>query len=292
MDDSPESLGCYDFDGFRLDAARRFIHTREDGQRLVVPPKAFDLAHYLVRHPGQVLSKGDLLAELWPGSVVEENGLTQVISILRSALGESRGENRYIVTVPRRGYCFVATVINVAAIAPPPSALGHTVAVLPLSNWSGMPGDGLLAAGIAESILHRLARTVGIKLVAQTSSFAFLGMRIDAREVGRRLDARYLIEGGLQRAGKRLRITVQLIDATDGTHVWSLMFDMSAQDVFSVEDHVSLRVARALRHSLAGCIVPTRKESVVGQSAVSQPGVGPVNLSRATPKTLSLKAGN
>jgi len=110
--------------------------------------------------------------------------------------------------------------------------------------------------------------------------------------VGRRLDARYLIEGGLQRAGKRLRITVQLIDATDGTHVWSLMFDMSAQDVFSVEDHVSLRVARALRHSLAGCIAPTRKKSVVGQSAVSQPSVGPVHLSRGTPKNLLLKAAN
>jgi TolB-like protein len=292
MDDRPESLGCYDFDGFRLDAARRVIRTRDGGQRLVVPPKAFDLAHYFVRHPGQVLSKGDLLAELWPGSVVEENGLTQIISILRSALGESRGENRYIVTVPRRGYCFVATVISVAAIAPPPTALDYTVAVLPLSNWSGVLGDGLLAAGIAEAILHRLASMAGIRLVAQTSSFAFRGMRIDAREVGRRLDARYLIEGGLQRAGKRLRITVQLIDATDGTHVWSLKFDMSAHDVFSVEDHVSLRVARALRHSLAGYIVPTRKKSAVGQSAVSEPRARPLHLSRRTPKNMLLGAGN
>ncbi len=262
MEDRLQNLGCYDFDGFRLDASRRVIQARECGRRLLIPPKAFDVAHYFVRHPAQVLSKWDLLAQLWPDVIVEENALTQMISILRSALGETRGENRYIVTVPRRGYCFVATVIHVASASPPPPALDHpTVAVLPLSNWSGLLDDELLAAGIAEGILHRLARTAGIKLVAQTSSFAFRGMRLDAREVGRRLDARYLIEGGLQRAGRRLRITVQLIDATDGTHVWSLMFDKNADDVFSVEDHVSLGVARALRHSMARCAAPTGKSA-------------------------------
>jgi len=250
MDDSPESLRCYEFGDFRLDAARRVIHVRASGRRLPLPPKAFDAALYFVQHPGHVLSKEELLAGLWPGLVVEENGLTQLISILRSALGEARGENRYIVTVPRRGYCFVASVLRVAAAAGTPTTRDRTVAVLPLNNWSELASDDLLAAGIAESILHRLARTTGIKLVAQTSSFAFRGMQIDAREVGRRLDARYLIEGSLQRAGARLRITSQLIDATDGMHVWSLMFNISADDVFTIEDHVSQRVARALRHSL------------------------------------------
>ena len=131
-----------------------------------------------------------------------------------------------------------------------PSTHDRTVAVLPFDNWSGVAADELLAAGFAESILHRLAGTAGIKLVAQTSSFAFRGLRVDAREVGRRLDSRYLIEGSLQRAGARLRITAQLIDTTDGTHVWSLMFNVRADDIFSVEDHVSKRVARALQQSL------------------------------------------
>jgi TolB-like protein len=252
MEDCPESLRCCEFGGFRLDATRRLILNCASGRRLVVPPKAFDVALYFAQHPGQVVSKGELLSALWPGVVVEENGLTKVISILRSALGEVPGDNRYIVTVPRRGYCFVATVLRVADVSDLPTILERTVAVLPFDNWSGVTADEQLAAGLSESILHRLAGTAGIKLVAQTSSFAFRGLHVDAREVGRRLDSRYLIEGSLQRAGARLRITAQLIDTTDGTHVWSLMFNLNTENVFSVEDYVSQRVARALRQSLGG----------------------------------------
>lgn len=249
MDDQPGTLRCYEFGGFCLDATRRVILTPAGGS-LAIPPKAFDAALHLVRNAGQVLSKERLMAELWPGLVVEENGLAQVISTLRRALGDVRGENRYIATLPRRGYCFVATVLRVAAVVAMPSVRDHTVAVLPFDNRSGLGTDELLAAGIAESILHRLAATAGIKLVAQTSSFALRGLRFDAREVGRRLDAHYLVEGSLQRSGTRLRIIAQLIDATDGTHVWSLMFNVQADDVFRAEDYVSQRVARALRQSL------------------------------------------
>ena len=87
---------------------------RRPASRLVIAPRVFDAALCFVQHPGEILSKEKLLAELWPGLVVEENGLTQLISILRRTLGEARGENRYIATIPRRGYCFVATVLRVA----------------------------------------------------------------------------------------------------------------------------------------------------------------------------------
>jgi TolB-like protein len=256
MDACSGDLRCYEFDGYRVDASRRVIVT-PDGRRLVVPPKVFEAALCFVQHAGETLTKEQLLAELWPGLVVEENGLMQLISILRRTLGETRGENRYIVTVPRRGYRFVAAVLRVEAVVAMPSAHDRTVAVLPFDNWSEVAADELLAAGIAESILHRLSGNAGIKLVAQTSSFAFRGVRIDAREVGRRLDSRYLIEGSLQRAGARLRITAQLIDTADGTHVWSLMFNVKANDIFTVEDHVSQRVARALQQSLVESAGPT-----------------------------------
>lgn len=249
MDDCPGGLCCYEFGGFRLDSVRRVICTSAGDRRLVVAPKAFDAALYFVQNPGRVLPKEELLAALWPGLLVEENGLTQLISALRAALGETRGDNRYIVTVPRRGYCFVAPVLRVAA-ATDPSLQDRTVAVLPFDNWSSLRADESLAAGIAESILHRLAGAPGIRLVAQTSSFAFRGQHLDVRELGRRLEARHVIEGSLQRAGSKLRITAQLIDTTTGVHVWSLMFKLDAEDVFTVEDHVAQRVTRAVRHSL------------------------------------------
>ncbi len=96
--------------GFTVDVRRRLLLRRESGDAVALNAKAFDTLLYLARHPGEVLDKGTLLSALWPGVVVEENSLAQNISALRQALGESHGENRYIATVPRRGYRFVAEV--------------------------------------------------------------------------------------------------------------------------------------------------------------------------------------
>src|SRR5687767_15285345 len=96
--------------GFTVDVRRRLLLRRESGEVVALTAKAFDTLLYLAQHPGEVLDKDTLLAAVWPGVVVEENSLAQNISALRQALGESHGENRYIATVPRRGYRFVAEV--------------------------------------------------------------------------------------------------------------------------------------------------------------------------------------
>jgi DNA-binding winged helix-turn-helix (wHTH) protein/TolB-like protein/Tfp pilus assembly protein PilF len=96
--------------GFTIDVRRRVLLRRESGEAIALTAKAFDTLLYLAQHPGEVLDKDTLLAAVWPGVVVEENSLAQNISALRQALGESHGENRYIATVPRRGYRFVAEV--------------------------------------------------------------------------------------------------------------------------------------------------------------------------------------
>src|SRR5918994_3799531 len=96
--------------GFTVDVRRRLLLRRESGEAIALNVKAFDTLLYLAQHPGEVLDKDTLLAAVWPGVVVEENSLAQNISALRQALGESHGENRYIATVPRRGYRFVAEV--------------------------------------------------------------------------------------------------------------------------------------------------------------------------------------
>jgi DNA-binding winged helix-turn-helix (wHTH) protein/TolB-like protein/Tfp pilus assembly protein PilF len=96
--------------GFTVDVRRRLLLRREGGEAIALNVKAFDTLLYLAQHPGDVLDKDTLLAAVWPGVVVEENSLAQNISALRQALGETHGENRYIATVPRRGYRFVAEV--------------------------------------------------------------------------------------------------------------------------------------------------------------------------------------
>jgi TolB-like protein len=166
--------------------------------------------------------------------VVEENCLAQVISMLRRALGEGRGENRYIVTVPRRGYRFVAPVACVDDRACSSRPEETTVAVLPFHNLSARADDERLAAGLVESTLHRLARVPGVRLLARS-----------------RPGSRFCVEGSLQRAGARLRVTVKLVDESDDTLVWSQVLDRTSGDVFAVEDEVARRVTGALLQCLA-----------------------------------------
>lgn len=107
----------YEFGDFRIDPARRLL-MRRDGRRITLTPKAYDTLLYLVEHPGTVLDKDELMRAIWPHTVVEENNLTQSMSALRRALGEIRGENRFITTVPGRGYRFGAEVKKAIAVRP------------------------------------------------------------------------------------------------------------------------------------------------------------------------------
>jgi adenylate cyclase len=241
---------CYVFGEFRLDTNRCVIETQAADRRLSLPPRVFAAALYFVRHPGLLLSKDRLLAELWPGVAVEENSLTQIISMLRHALGESRGDNRYIVTVPRRGYRFVADVLRIGGRASERSSDSRSVEVLAFENWGTLLDDEGLAAGIAESIRHRLAGVSGFRLVASTAPG-------HAREGGRGHEAHFRIEGSLRRAGPRLRITARLVDSTDDTLVWSQLFDRTVDGCFDLEDEVARRVVSAVRLHVVPIARPT-----------------------------------
>lgn len=242
---------CYEFEGFRLDVGRRVIEAPSSGRTLSLEPRVFAAALYLVQHAGCVLSKERLLAALWPDSIVEENSLAQVISILRRILGEARGENRYIVTVPRRGYCFVADVNAVGDVVEARSTQTCGVAVDAFEVWSALGDDTQFAVGIAESTRHCLARTPGVRVVSPAAYTDRTERSAGDQARPPRSALQYHVQGRLQRAGLRLRITARLVDACDGTHLWSMLTDCTGEDVFLVEDEVSHRVAGALRQVLA-----------------------------------------
>jgi len=293
----------YDFGEFRLDASRRLLFAKGANETLPVTPKMIAALLLFIENRGELLTKDQFMAGLWPGRVVEENNLTQLISVLRHVLGEEPGENRYIATVPGIGYRFIADVsrhvdaaeppVNPQEIAPtdharsrrmavvamtgalgavlltygwyahwrpadetpasPPPAIelpSRTIAVLPFENLSADDGNEYIAFGVAESVLHRLAHVPNLTVIARTSSFVFRDRATDARDIGRALNARYLLEGSLQHSDERVRVTAQLIDATTGGHVWSLRFDRTLADMFSVEDEIAQGVAQALQVSL------------------------------------------
>lgn len=240
----------YQFGDFRLDATRRLLFMNGVEQHLPLSPHDVETMLYLVEHARELLDKDRLLAALWPGAEVEENSLNRAISSVRRWLGEAPGENRYIATIPGRGYRFVAPVARVLQPAVKRSS-DLTVAVLPFDDL-GSGADGRLSRAIAENILHQLAAIPGLSIVAHTSSFAPQRRGADAIAIGRRLGARYLVEGSVQRSGARLRVTVQFIDASVGTHVWSRRFDCSADDLFAAEDEIAEPVAQAIEATLRG----------------------------------------
>ena len=124
------------------------------------------------------------------------------------------------------------------------------IAVLPFQNLSTSKDGEVLAMGIAESVLHQLANLAELDVISRTSSFTFGDRRADAREIGRQLGARYLLEGSVQSDRTRMRVTTQLIDTQTGADVWSMRFDRPPGDIFEVQDEIAVQVTRALELSL------------------------------------------
>jgi len=140
----------------------------------------------------------------------------------------------------------VATPPVVTSSIPTPALPDQSVAVLPFESLSTEPNNEFLALGIAETVLHRLASLRDLTVIGRTSSFVFKNRNEDARQIGRALNARYLVEGSVQRAGERLRVQAQLIDAASGKQLWSLAFDRPLADIFALQDEIAGLIAQNL----------------------------------------------
>jgi TolB-like protein/Tfp pilus assembly protein PilF len=133
------------------------------------------------------------------------------------------------------------------------SALGRlpSIAVLPFSNMSGDKEQEYFSDGLAEEIINALAQIAGLKVIARTSAFAFRGQNTDIRRIAETLGVANLLEGSVRRSGNRIRVTAQLITATDGTHLWSERYDRELADVFAVQDEISAAISEALKVRLS-----------------------------------------
>ena len=131
--------------------------------------------------------------------------------------------------------------------APIPS---QSIAVLPFVNLTADPEQELFCDGLTEELIMTLSRVSDLKVVARTSAFAFKGRGVDVRKAGRMLDVRTVLEGSVRRSGDRLRITAQLINVTDGYHLWSERYDRQLEDMFDVQDEISLAIVDVLKIKL------------------------------------------
>ncbi len=255
------------------------------GGREYLDPKVMDVFVLLARHAGHVVPREELLARLWPNTVVTDDVLSRCIYELRRQLSQAGGDEQLkalIDTVPKRGYRLTGEIVPLEPPATGPAPRGWrrlapvvavtaavvaflwftlarqpndrpaapastpSIAVLPFVDMSETQDQTYLSDGIAEEILNRLAQIPGLRVIARTSSFVFRDQKTDVREIAARLGVSHVLEGSVRRSGNELRITAQLVEAKNSSHLWSRTYDRSLGDLFAAQDEIAESVAEAL----------------------------------------------
>lgn len=242
------------FGPFTLDATRGVL--LRDGKPVVMGQRAVLLLAALARANGNVVTKSELIDAAWPSLVVEESNLTVQIGALRKLLGTPADGGEYIATVARVGYRLCPPVsLHEEEVAP---ATTPSIAVLPLVNLSGDPEQEYFADGVTEDIIMALSRFRWFQVIGRSASFAFKGRHGGARDVARKLNVRYVLEGSVRRSPALVRISVQLVDAASEGQLWGEKYDIGLAEVAAVQDAIAQQVAGAVEPELL------RLESAVG----------------------------
>jgi TolB-like protein len=252
--------GVFLFEAFRLDRQARTLFRRDEAGAfapIAIGSRAFEVLDVLVGRAGDLVSRDEFMAAVWPATAVEDTNLNMQITALRRVLDEGRANGSCIQTVPGRGYRFAAPVTLVAAdtialrpSGPPPLPDKPSLAVMPFQNMSGDPEQEYFADGMVEEIITALSRITWLFVTARNSSFTYKGQAVDVKQVGRELGVRYVLEGAIRKAGGRVRISAQLIDATTGAHLWAERFDGPLEDIFELQDKVAVSVGGVIEPTL------------------------------------------
>jgi TolB-like protein/Tfp pilus assembly protein PilF len=260
----------------------------------------------LLQRPGQILTREELQQELWPsGTFVDyEQGLATAVNKARDALGDSSANPRFIETVPRCGYRFIAPVTTVLRESPEPALPAHpprgsrririyliaavaalaslvlvgwllhkpyprhieSLAVLPLHNLSGDPAEEYFADGMTDELIADLGRLSQVRVISSNSAARYKGTKKAISEIARELGADAIVEGTVLRLGKRVRINLQLIDAVKEEHLWAQSFECDLGDVLGLQDDVARAIAGQVRARL-----PANDPALPGKAGTVDP---------------------
>jgi TolB-like protein/class 3 adenylate cyclase/Tfp pilus assembly protein PilF len=246
------------FGEFELDTAQ--FELRQSGERIALEPQVFDLLVFLARNSHRTVTREEIFAEIWGDRIVSDAALSSQIKAARRAVGDDGTLQHTISTVHGRGFRFVATIANQAAISVHDSitfdhpsvatARKPTVAVLPFINLNQDSSEDVFADGIAEDITTALAKNRWLTVIARNPAFAFRNSKESINAIGKKLGADYLVSGSMRKAGTRFRISVQFVDSETEQNVWSERFDRDKVDIFDLQDEISELVAARIESEL------------------------------------------
>jgi TolB-like protein/Flp pilus assembly protein TadD len=233
------------FGTFEIDLQRREL--RKYGMRLRLEEQLFQILEMLLLNAGQVVTRRSLREKLWPQTHVRfDHSLNTAINKLRDLLGDSARSPRFVETVPKTGYRFIAPVIR------PEGASSEVekkmMAVLPFENLSGNAEQDYFADGLTEEMIAHLGQLQPKRLgvIARTSAIQYKATQKTIREIAAELKVDFIMEGSVRRAGRQVRITAQLIDARDQTHLWAASYNRDLRDVLGVQADVARQIGTAL----------------------------------------------
>ena len=238
------------FGAFRVDLLSGELY--KQGRKIKLQQKPFQILAALLDRPGKVVTREELRRQIWPPDtfVDFDHSLKTAISKIREALGDSAEKPRYLETLSRRGYRFIAAVEEL----PTAASLGDQirVAVLPFENLSNDREQEYFSDGITDETIAQLgsADSQQLAVIARTSAMHY--KRTDKRldQIGQELNVNHIVEGSVRRAGDRVRITAQLVRVSDQTHLWAHSYERDLRDILTLQSEVARAISNEIHVKL------------------------------------------
>jgi TolB-like protein/Tfp pilus assembly protein PilF len=263
------------FGAFELDAANGEL--RKGGVSLKIHPQPLRVLRLLAEHSGQVVTRDEIQRCLWADNtfVDFERGINFCVNQIRATLGDDAEKPRYVETLPRRGYRFIAAVTIDAGLAA--RAVGAriserrtaerfpSVAVLPFANLSGDPAQDYFADGITEVLLNELGKISALRVTSRQSVMRYEGTKKSIPQIARELMVDAVVEGSVVRVGDRVRVSAQLIEAAPEGHLWANSYDREVRDVLALYGEIARTVAREIKVTLT----PQEETRLAGARAIN-----------------------
>lgn len=263
----------FQFGAFIVDTDRLELMHGEDV--IALQPQAFSLLIFLIENRDRVVSKDEIFDNVWQGRIVGDGTLNARVNALRRALGDDGARQTMIKTYPRQGFRFVGimtqgqTSSNFNTPIAQRSEPEHrgmaapvektSLAVLPFVNISGDQEQMYFADGLTEDLITDLSKIGELFVIARNSSFSYRNSPKKVTEIGAELSVAHVLEGSIRKAGNRVRINAQLIDAETGGHVWAERYDGDVQEIFDVQDEITNKIVNALQVNLTGKVTNYRQ---------------------------------
>jgi TolB-like protein len=251
------------FGEYKLDT--RAGELRKGDATLLLHEQPLQILLLLLEHPGELVTREELRAALWPSHtfVAFQDSLNHAIERLREALGDSAENPRFIETVARRGYRFINAVDEIEQGPQREKRAIKAVAVLPLENLTGDPAQDYFVDGMTDELICTLAQIGSLQVVSRSSVMTYKGASKTLPEIARELTVDAVVEGTVARSGNRVRITAQLVEAETDRHLWAETYERDLRDILALQSEIARRIAAAVQVKLtppqeAALPAPTR----------------------------------